>query len=54
MLHGRTVTRIRKLGADERVDEITRMLGGDSAVSRKHAQELLKKHSNGYQHFNKK
>jgi DNA repair protein RecN (Recombination protein N) len=40
-LGGRTVTRICKLDAEERVNEITRMLGGDSAVSRKHAQELL-------------
>jgi DNA repair protein RecN (Recombination protein N) len=40
-LNGRTVTRIRKLDSEERVDEITRMLGGDSATSRKHARELL-------------
>jgi DNA repair protein RecN (Recombination protein N) len=40
-LNGRTVTRIRKLTAEERVDEISRMLGGDSAISRTHAQELL-------------
>jgi DNA repair protein RecN (Recombination protein N) len=40
---GRTVTRVEKLGEKERVDEIARMLGGETAISRKHAEELLGK-----------
>lgn len=39
----RTVTRVKKLDRHERVSEIARMLGGDSAISTKHAEELLKK-----------
>ncbi|MBN2188362.1 MAG: DNA repair protein RecN [Chitinispirillaceae bacterium] len=39
----RTVTRIRRLSGNERVDEIARMLGGDSAIARRHAAELLTK-----------
>jgi DNA repair protein RecN (Recombination protein N) len=39
----RTVTRVKKLDKRERVSEIARMLGGDSAISTKHAEELLKK-----------
>jgi len=42
---GRTVTEVRRLSADQRVDEIARMLGGqtvtESALS--HARELLAK-----------
>jgi DNA repair protein RecN (Recombination protein N) len=37
----RTVTRVRRLSENERVDEIARMLGGDSAIARRHAAELL-------------
>jgi DNA repair protein RecN (Recombination protein N) len=37
----RTVTRVKKLSGQEKVAEIARMLGGDSAISKKHAQELL-------------
>ena len=37
----RTVTRVKKLEGREKVDEIARMLGGDSAISKKHAEELL-------------
>jgi DNA repair protein RecN (Recombination protein N) len=37
----RTVTRIRPLTQEERVNEIARMLGADSETSRKHARELL-------------
>jgi DNA repair protein RecN (Recombination protein N) len=39
----RTVTRVEKLSENQRVDEIARMLGGDSIIARKHAQELLRK-----------
>ena len=42
---GRTVTRVSKLGEKERVDEIARMLGGETAIARKHAEELLRKKS---------
>jgi DNA repair protein RecN (Recombination protein N) len=37
----RTITRARNLGGEEKVDEIARMLGGASEISRKHARELL-------------
>jgi len=37
----RTVTRIRLLSEEERVDEIARMLGGDSKIAIEHARELL-------------
>jgi DNA repair protein RecN (Recombination protein N) len=40
---GRTVTHITRLAEPERVDEIARMLGGDSAAAREHARELLGK-----------
>jgi DNA repair protein RecN (Recombination protein N) len=40
---GRTVTRVVKLGEKERIDEIARMLGGETEISRKHAEELLRK-----------
>jgi DNA repair protein RecN (Recombination protein N) len=40
---GRTVTRVRRLTEKERVDEVARMLGGDSAIARRHAEELLTK-----------
>lgn len=39
----RTVTRVKKLDGREKVAEIARMLGGDSAISKKHAEELLEK-----------
>jgi DNA repair protein RecN (Recombination protein N) len=39
----RTVTLVRKLDEQEKVAEIARMLGGDSAISKKHAAELLKR-----------
>jgi DNA repair protein RecN (Recombination protein N) len=39
----RTVTQVKKLSHQEKVMEISRMLGGDSAISKKHAQELLEK-----------
>lgn len=40
---GRTVVRLRRLTEEERVEEISRMLGGrdDSAGARQHAQEML-------------
>lgn len=37
----RTITRARNLRGEEKVDEIARMLGGASEISRKHARELL-------------
>ena len=40
---GRTITRVVKLGEKEKVDEIARMLGGETEISRKHAEELLRK-----------
>jgi DNA repair protein RecN (Recombination protein N) len=38
---GRTVTRTRTLAHDEKITEIARMLGDESAISRTHARELL-------------
>jgi DNA repair protein RecN (Recombination protein N) len=40
---GRTVTLVKQLTKEEKVSEIARMLGGDSAIAKKHAEELLKK-----------
>jgi DNA repair protein RecN (Recombination protein N) len=37
----RTVTRVKKLKESERVEEIARMLGGDSSIAKQHAKELL-------------
>ncbi len=42
-LDKRTVTRVVELNHQGRIDEISRMLGGDSLTARKHATELLKK-----------
>jgi DNA repair protein RecN (Recombination protein N) len=39
---GRTISEIELLGKTARVDELARMLGGVSAVSRKHAEALLR------------
>jgi len=39
---GRTVTGVKMLDYHEKVDEIARMLGGESAISKKHAEELLR------------
>lgn len=41
---GRTVTKVEKLGYNERVESLARMLGGETITdtSRKHAQDLLK------------
>jgi DNA repair protein RecN (Recombination protein N) len=39
----RTVTRVKKLKENERVEEIARMLGGDSTIARQHAREFLGK-----------
>src|SRR4030095_5340599 len=41
MKEGRTVSEIRLLERPERVNELARMLGSQSAASRKHAEELL-------------
>ncbi|MEC9330829.1 MAG: DNA repair protein RecN [Verrucomicrobiota bacterium] len=40
--NGRTLTRVRLLAANARIDEITRMLGGSGDAARQHAEELLK------------
>ncbi len=37
----RTVTKIDRLTKEQRITEIARMLGGDNAASRRHAEELL-------------
>ncbi len=39
--NGTTVTRVRTLSGEERLEEISRMLGGDSKVARQHARELM-------------
>jgi DNA repair protein RecN (Recombination protein N) len=41
---GRTVAEVRPLSADERVEEVARMLGGESVTdsARKHAREMVK------------
>ncbi|HEY9508997.1 MAG TPA: DNA repair protein RecN [Verrucomicrobiae bacterium] len=39
---GRTISEIRLLDKKERVTELTRMLGGQTAAARKHAEEMLK------------
>ena len=39
---GRTVTHIELLGEDQRIQELARMLGGQSSASIHHAEELLK------------
>jgi DNA repair protein RecN (Recombination protein N) len=38
----RTVTRVEKLKENARIDEIARMLGGDSSIAKEHARELLR------------
>jgi DNA repair protein RecN (Recombination protein N) len=45
----RTVIRLCRLTDEERVDELTRMLGGqeDSAMAREHAREMLSRSSTG-------
>jgi DNA repair protein RecN (Recombination protein N) len=39
----RTITKVSVLDGDEKVDEIARMLGGNSEISLKHARELIGK-----------
>ncbi len=39
--NGTTVTRVRSLQGEERLEEISRMLGGDTKVAREHARELM-------------
>lgn len=38
---GRTVTELVRLEGEDRIKELTRMLGGQSAAARKHAEEML-------------
>ncbi|MBD3240558.1 MAG: DNA repair protein RecN [Chitinivibrionales bacterium] len=40
---GRNETRVFRLTGDEKVAEIARMLGGETEMARKHAEELLRK-----------
>lgn len=42
----RTITKVQILNDKEKVGEISRMLGSDSTISKKHAQELLAQKSN--------
>jgi DNA repair protein RecN (Recombination protein N) len=46
VVKGRTITEVRTLSAAERVEEIARMLGGESitARTREHAREMLSEH----------
>jgi DNA repair protein RecN (Recombination protein N) len=41
---GRTVTEVKALGADERIEEVARMLGGETITetARRHAREMVK------------
>jgi DNA repair protein RecN (Recombination protein N) len=41
---GRTVTEVKKLAAEERIDEVARMLGGETVteIARRHAREMVK------------
>jgi DNA repair protein RecN (Recombination protein N) len=45
-VHGRTVTEVKVLSKDDRVDEIARMLGGETITeaARRHAREMVKSH----------
>ncbi len=36
------VTEVRRLGAEERLEELVRMLGGEESTARRHARALLK------------
>jgi len=45
-LGGRTVTRVREVARSNRLEEISRMLGGGK-VSRRHAEEMLAEAGNG-------
>lgn len=40
--NGRTVIRVKELTGQEKVDEISRMLGDDSEIAREHAKDLLR------------
>lgn len=40
-IENRTVTKVKHLDRHQKVQEIARMLGGDSAISLKHAEELI-------------
>lgn len=42
----RTITKVQVLNDKEKVEEISRMLGSDSTISKKHAEELLAQKSN--------
>lgn len=42
-INGRTITLIKPLSYEERINEIARMLGGDSKIAIQHAKELIKK-----------
>jgi DNA repair protein RecN (Recombination protein N) len=38
---GKTYTRVERIEGEKRIDEITRMLGGQTETGRAHAKELL-------------
>jgi DNA repair protein RecN (Recombination protein N) len=42
----RTFTRVKELHQKEKIEEISRMLGDDSAIGKKHAEEMLKMNKN--------
>ncbi len=42
----RTVTKVQSLNNEEKIEEISRMLGSDSSITKKHARELLSTYSN--------
>jgi DNA repair protein RecN (Recombination protein N) len=46
---GRTVTEVRTLGAEEHVEEVARMLGGDklTEAARVHAREMVRQGARG-------
>jgi len=44
---GRTVSEITPLEGAERVNELTRMLGGQSEAARRHAEDLLQRAQGG-------
>jgi DNA repair protein RecN (Recombination protein N) len=39
--NGRTVTKVEQLNDQKKVEEISRMLGSDSTLSKRHAEEFL-------------
>lgn len=44
-IDGRTLTQVEAMAEAERIGELTRMLGGDGEISRRHAEELRKRNA---------